>query len=550
MALEFMSDSHGGHGTHGASHGGGHGAAGNHELDQRILQLPSIFEIDEVVHANEGEEAIQVADTVSAAAALYEKLRNVLEYEEEHRLRRNAIRRVLKRRIGVDVESQQLAKDVLTELIWARYLPNNTIPIAVIDTVAEALVKYNPLVAALSRSSNPSLAFDFILDLMAIEVESHVAPPTREDALASFAYRILQEKIEWKKGSLPEDERELQLYLAVYRTLLKADAARLRSRVFLLYYPHWKIGHANEEIAADLDAIIATVDGQIKHPIAERLSREVRKFAVLFNVLFDVVAKDPHEFLSAVSTPAELDKLVGKAAAARIKTFQSRKARRVFRAVAFLFVTKMMLALVIELPYDLVIAHETSLFPLAVNIIFPPLLLAFIALTARLNIKLHVKTIQKGVRSIAFGTQELNMIFKVTKGWNQAFTWTFGLLYTLSFFVVFGFIGSLLIGFGFNIVSMSIFLLFLTLVTFFGLQIRQSIKEVVVDKNRSGIVGALIDWFMLPIVRVGRWISIRTPRINVFIFFMDFIIEAPFKLAIEVIEGWMAFVREKKEELE
>ncbi len=543
-----MSDSHGGHGGHGGGHG--HEAAGKHELDQRILQLPTIFEIEEVVHAKEGEETIQVADTVSAAAALYEKLRNVLEYEEEHRLRRNAIRRVLKRRIGVDVESWQLAKDVITELIWARYLPNNTIPIAVIDTVAAALVKYNPLVAAVSRSSNPSLAFDFILDLMAIDVESHVAPPTREDALASFAYRILQEKIEWKKGSLSEDERELQLYLAVYRTLLKADAARLRSRVFLLYHPDWKTGHTNEEIAARLDQVIATVDGQIKHPIAERLSREVRKFAVLFNVLFDVVAKNPQEFLSAVGDSAELDKLVGKAAAARIHLFQSRKARRVFRAVAFLFVTKMLLALVIELPYDLVIAHETSMLPLAVNIVFPPLLLAFIALTAQLNIKLHVKTIQKGVRSIAFGTQELNMIFKVTKGWNQAFTWTFGLLYAFSFIFVFGFIGTLLIGFGFNIVSMSIFLLFLTLVTFFGLQIRQSIKEVVVDRGRTGIIGALIDWFMLPIVRVGRWISIRTPRINVFIFFMDFIIEAPFKLAIEVIEGWMAFVREKKEELE
>jgi hypothetical protein len=30
---------------------------------------------------------------------------------------------------------------------------------------------------------------------------------------------------------------------------------------------------------------------------------------------------------------------------------------------------------------------------------------------------------------------------------------------------------------------------------------------------------------------------------------MDFIIEAPFKMAIEVVESWIAFVREKKEDI-
>ena len=54
---------------------------------------------------------------------------------------------------------------------------------------------------------------------------------------------------------------------------------------------------------------------------------------------------------------------------------------------------------------------------------------------------------------------------------------------------------------------------------------------------------------MLPIVRMGRWLSANVAKINVFIYFFDFIVEAPFKVAIRVIESWFAFVREKKEEI-
>jgi hypothetical protein len=54
---------------------------------------------------------------------------------------------------------------------------------------------------------------------------------------------------------------------------------------------------------------------------------------------------------------------------------------------------------------------------------------------------------------------------------------------------------------------------------------------------------------LLPIVRAGAWLSIRVAKINVFIYFFDFILEAPLKVAIEFVESWLAFVREKKEEI-
>ena len=192
---------------YGGSHGGGHAAPAG-EVDARIRQLPSIFQLSEVVKAHEGEEVITVSETVSKAAVFYERVRNTLEYDEEHLLRRNAIRRVIKRRIGVDVEAPALAKDLLTELIWARYLPNQQIPARMIDEVAALLNKYEPLFSNVTRTSNPGASFNWLLDLVSNDVESLLVPPTREDAFASFMFRVIADHIEWKKGSLPEDKPE------------------------------------------------------------------------------------------------------------------------------------------------------------------------------------------------------------------------------------------------------------------------------------------------------------------------------------------------------
>jgi hypothetical protein len=68
-------------------------------------------------------------------------------------------------------------------------------------------------------------------------------------------------------------------------------------------------------------------------------------------------------------------------------------------------------------------------------------------------------------------------------------------------------------------------------------------------EGSGGLSSAVFDIFFLPIVRAGRWISLRAPRINILLFFFDFIIEAPFKAAIKLVEGWLAFLREKKEEI-
>ena len=93
------------------------------------------------------------------------------------------------------------------------------------------------------------------------------------------------------------------------------------------------------------------------------------------------------------------------------------------------------------------------------------------------------------------------------------------------------------------------FLLFLSLVSYFGIKIRYSARELIVVAKKENFLTLILDLLAIPIVRAGRWISRNFARVNVFVFVLDVIIEAPFKSLIEVFEEWLAFIREKKEEI-
>jgi hypothetical protein len=195
------------------------------------------------------------------------------------------------------------------------------------------------------------------------------------------------------------------------------------------------------------------------------------------------------------------------------------------------------------------IAKDASWYPLLVNVTFHPVFLAFIGLTVSIPEKKNSEDYLSVCRAIAVGAPHELLSVRIRRDARSTALSVFRLLYGVLFLAVFGVIGVLLHGFGFHGLSIGLFLFFISLVTFFGIRIRSSTKDVVVSDARNGFLGTAFDIVMLPIVRAGAWLSIRVSKINVFIYFFDFIIEAPLKVAIEFVESWLTFVREKKEEI-
>lgn len=490
----------------------------------------------------------------STAAVMYEKIRNTLEYQEEHLLRRNAIGRFFHRHLGDDAVLAKTAGDLLRELVWAKYLPNKAVPTHLADRLSQVIAKYDVLLKSAERAgARREHLTRWVLDALATDVEQTIAPPLHDEGLVSYMYEEMRHRIEWDPGyTMSAEERDLRVFIAAHRSLLKSNQPMLRYRVLSLYYPDW-VGASTPErvqdIAAQLAAVADMIDAEIVHPLTERLTRLFRRRSGVFRVMRDVIAHEPHHFIELIEDPDALDREVSHALHDRVKDFRTRLRRTVIRTVLFLFITKMFLALLLELPYDLLIAVGSPHYPLIINIFFPPLFLALLSLTVSIPEKKNEDDYIAAIRALIVSADHPILNIRLKREARSAWLTVFNVAYALLFLVVFGLIGSFLHRAGFHALSIALFLFFLSLVTFFGIRIRNSTKDVVASEARSGLIGTAFDVFMLPIVKAGSWLTVKVAKLNVFIFFFDFMIEAPFKVAIRFLESWLAFIREKKEEI-
>jgi hypothetical protein len=99
-------------------------------------------------------------------------------------------------------------------------------------------------------------------------------------------------------------------------------------------------------------------------------------------------------------------------------------------------------------------------------------------------------------------------------------------------------------------VSACIFLFFLSVVSFFAFRLRVAAREYIVVKPKEKFLTVLVDFVSLPVLRAGQFLSTAVSRVNVFVYLFDFVIETPYKLFLNVLEEWFAFMKEKKEEIQ
>ena len=206
----------------------------------------------------------------------------------------------------------------------------------------------------------------------------------------------------------------------------------------------------------------------------------------------------------------------------------------------------------LEVPATKFFGQELDLFALIVNVSFPAILLFVIVLFTKMPGEENSKKIVEGVEEIIFNEKRREEPFrlKVPAERRSGLNFVFTVLYTATFFMSFGAIIWFLNKLNFNFVSIIIFLFFLAFVSFFSIRIRKNAKELLIVPPRENILSLLSDFFYVPIVLVGKWLSEKFSRVNVFVFILDFIIEAPFKVLVEVTEEWTKYVKERKDDIQ
>jgi hypothetical protein len=184
---------------------------------------------------------ISVSQTVSFFAIAYEKLRNAVEYREGHLIRRAAIERILKRRLALNPEAAGEGEDLLRELLWARYFPNESLGEHDVAAVQKLLDRY---VKIRKQLNNPNYA-QFLFDLLTCSIEETLSPEeaSRNTTFTFFIYQVLKNKV--KIENVSEEEKNAYFYVSLEKWFAKSDNPYLRYRLFALY--HESIFEISEE---------------------------------------------------------------------------------------------------------------------------------------------------------------------------------------------------------------------------------------------------------------------------------------------------------------
>jgi hypothetical protein len=343
------------------------------------------------------------------------------------------------------------------------------------------------------------------------------------------------------------------MYIAILKSLMKADYARISLYLWVMYVPNWQQAEKPEllQIAQNISDLYANITRHLDHQLQNLYSKILRKYNVLFLIIRDIIWEYPLQALDIWKLPQLLEERIRQAAKKRYKTSRVKLTRSIIRSIIYLLVTKMILAVLLEFPLDLMFENSINYIAMAINVTFPPLFMFIVGLFIRVPGIKNTDKIAQGIKEISYQFEERNVIRKIKKPLKRSvlMTRTFKFVYAIIFFFTFFLIVYGLDLLGFNIASMIIFIFFFSLVSFFSIRISQSARELHILEKKDNFLSFIKDFFSLPILEAGRWLSDKLNKINFFVIFFDFIIEAPFKVLIQGIDEWVGYVREKKEDI-
>src|SRR3989339_280236 len=501
--------------------------------------------------------ALSVSQTVSFFALVYERVRNAVEYREDHLILRAAIERILRRRFSLNPNGKGEAENLLRELLWARYFDNGVLggedTMIIQNLVDKFVLLRNQIV--IGRDNELKLFLDkFLFDLITCEIEESLKPQSAQiqKNLSFFIYQVLRRKI--KIEGLKDDQKNAYFLVAIERVFGKSDIAYLRYHLFITFYKTFNEYSDNEfkSIIPKLPSIFKKIDDMAANPYVDNLAKFIRKQMPPFLILFALIKKKPSELQTILTDREKLWNEIDTTCREKDQQLGTRIRTLAVRSFIYILLTKMIFAIILEIPVSMYFYGEINRNAIIINSIFPPILmigiLGFFKVPGDDNTKKIFQRIVDIIDEDKSFETKVAFVPKKSTTKRPLLIFGFTVFYSLTFLVTLSLIYEFLSNLGFNLVSQAIFIFFLSVVSFFSYRIRQVTKELRLEEKAS-ILAPIGDFFFMPMLSLGKFFSSGIAKLNFFIFIFDFIIEAPFKLIFEVVEEWISFVRKRKEEI-
>jgi hypothetical protein len=481
---------------------------------------------------------IGIEQLTSKFGTFYEKVRSLVDYKEAHVIRRGVIRRILKRQLYLERLTSGVGTMLLKELVESGYLPNNRVPEAKGATLQAIVSKWMLL-------RREGLTVSQTLDFSAIEVERFLYPDQHADLVVDAFFASAAPALVYQ-GMKGKDMTSLT-YAACRRSLLNEDRAALVYALAIRMVPELaSMGGTDqyyEALSANVQRAIRLADSIATDSLVWKVSARLRNHSLYYAVFLEILRQYGKGTPLVFGDEAKLREVARSIIEKKQKA--QRRGIRVSgrRAVLYLLLTKILLGVLLEWPYEYFFLKHTNYLALGTNVLFHPLLLLSMV-TFLGSEKKGAERVVNGVQTIVEG-KKMPQIFIKPPVSPTIFFFVF-CFYVALFAVSFGAILAGLLALDFNVVSILLFFAFLTLVSYFGLRIRTIARQWEPAPEKVGTIAMVWSLFTNPIIRTGRWFSIRFSSVNVFVFLLDFLVEVPFKAFLGIFDASLSFIKEQK----
>lgn len=508
-------------------------------------------------HKASGEEVprIHVDEIASKVAAFYERARNIIDYREEHLFRKSFIVRALKRRLALQ-STKSIAEPLLKDVIRAGHLPNDKVPetkIAEVTRVIEAFRRVRENLKNEPIGERRALT-DWFFRVTASAVEELLFPPVYERAMADFMTSTISENIVVRNGTLDESRISTGVFVAVERALLRADQDQLRLHLFRFLYPDQADFNPEDAdaLAAALPEIEKNIERALNDPKKPFFLGLAHRWAPAFTVLGDVVrtADQQGELVVALGDREELESRAKEAYKKRFRREKAKLRRFAFLTVISFFISKIAIALAIEVPLQTYVLHDFSLPNTIANVLFAPILMLVIVAFIRMPSRKNETLVADEIVKMMDDEKPREYVLTFPKKRTPAAEIAVRLFYIVMFFVSLYILSRLLLMADFNYVDIVIFVLFTSLVGAAGVKVHNRAREISLEQRKPRFLSFILDVFTIPFITIGTWIISGISRFNVFVIAVDLLVDMPFHIFVEFVENVSDFIRGRKEAID
>ncbi len=521
-------------------------------MDQKKVNQHSEFLIrtfEEEILKN-SEKGITVSPIASELAAWYEKLRTAIENRDEEVILRAAIERIIKRRLLLGGDGKSVAMPLVRELVWARYFADGSIDEEKISEVEKTIDLYLKLrnEVLLKHKLSESEVTKWIFQMMSSDVENRLSSHVKKEALISYVYHILRPMVMIKDDS--EEIRDVQVFIAIRKAYAKEDIAFLRYNLFNQYFG--RLSEQKLDEAADrFSQAKKIIDEQLNYPGKFKIYEYIKRQIPPFLILEEIMRGNHGKFRELILETEELNKKITEACETKYANISAKVRRAIIRSIIFIFLSKVFLALTIEGTYERLIYGHVMWPIIGLNIFIPVTLMVIVSFFIKAPDKENTERITGRIHTLLFDpvpSLGRALAFNHRPRSKSALDTIFSIIWAGTFALSFGIIIYILSLLRFNIVSQAFFIFFFAIISFLSYRINQ-VAHLYTVKDRPSFLTPLIDFFFMPIARVGRYLSEGVAQINILTFILDLIIETPFKGLVAFFEQWFFFLHSKREDL-